>query len=397
MKAQGSALNVLSHPGRIEELDAPRGLAAFVVIWCHFRFAFQDVIPNTWLTLLVRPLFSGHESVTLFFILSGYVLALPVWNGRQPPYFRYLVRRTSRIYVPFLAAMLLAALGSSLFSGIQVPLTPWFHHTWSQPVTAHLIASQLLIPENAQLNTAFWSLRYEMEMSIIFPFLCYLLLRIRWFGGLALIAATTVAVRLATAAAHGIEPEWVEALRWSEFFVAGAILSMRREWIAAFFARLSTAAKWILFTLSVGLYYSYFATFYSGNRPNEAPRDTLIGLGAIGFLLFAQYSSAASKILKRPALRYLGRVSYSLYLVHGTILFAMLHLLYGKVPLWGLAAIYLPVTFLATHLFYITVEEPATRLGKALSRSGMKKPVPLPLAPLAACTKGRPEYEPLTM
>ncbi len=380
MKALGSEPQVLSKRGRIEELDALRGVAAFVVIWCHFRFAFQDVIPNTWATLVTRPLFAGHESVTLFFILSGYVLALPAWNGRQIPYPKYLVRRTFRIYVPFLAALVLAALGSIYFGAIQVPLTPWFHTTWSEPVTWHLIASQLLIPKNGQLNTAFWSLRYEMEMSIIFPLLCILLLRIRWFGGLVLILLSEATVRISLMAAHGHEAEWVTALRWSEFFVAGAILSLQRDWIANFFSRLSRATRAILAILAVGLYYSYFVTFTSGNRPNEAPRDTLIGIGAVIILLFAQYSPGFSKILNHAFPRYLGRISYSMYLVHGTVLFAMLRLFYGKVPLVGLIAIYLPVTMILSHLFCIAVEEPATRIGKALSGGAKKAVRPVPAA-----------------
>jgi len=360
--------------GRIDELDALRGLAAFVVIWCHFRFAFQDVIPNTPLSQLVRPLFAGHESVTLFFILSGFVLALPIWRGKQPAYPSYLVRRTFRIYVPFLAALALAAVGSWLFGQSQVPLTDWFHHTWSEPVTQRLLLAQLLIPKDGQLNTAFWSLRYEMEMSILFPVICWLLLRLRWWGGLVLIAALEASLRIITHLQHGYEAEWMTALRWSEFFMMGAILSMKQQAIAAMFARIGPRTRVLLFLLSVGLYYSYFLTWINGNIPNVAPHDTLIGIGAVGLMLFAMYSPRVSRVLNHSLPRYLGQISYSMYLVHGTILFALLHLLYGKLPIVVIAAIYLPLTIAASHLFNKFVEMPATRLGKTLSMGFARTP-----------------------
>jgi peptidoglycan/LPS O-acetylase OafA/YrhL len=57
--------------------------------------------------------------------------------------------------------------------------------------------------------------------------------------------------------------------------------------------------------------------------------------------------------------QYLGRVSFSLYLVHGTVLFALLDCLYGRVPLAVLGAVYAALALASAHGFCVAVEEPA--------------------------------------
>ncbi len=84
-------------------------------------------------------------------------------------------------------------------------------------------------------------------------------------------------------------------------------------------------------------------------------------------------NSIARNWLRLPLPEYLGRVSYSLYLVHGTVIFGLLILLYGRIPLWMLACLYLVITLILSHLFCIFIEEPAMRLGKRLANSARSK------------------------
>ena len=66
--------------------------------------------------------------------------------------------------------------------------------------------------------------------------------------------------------------------------------------------------------------------------------------------------------------QYLGRISYSMYLVHYTVLFAVFDLTFPKVPLVGIAILCGAATLLVSHLFCIWVEEPAHAAGKTLAR-----------------------------
>lgn len=104
MVATGECCNMSSHGDdnsvRVGQLDSLRGIAAMTVVWHHWHAA-TEVQMVRWYMV---PFFAGHEAVILFFVLSGYVLSLPTWTKRTAAYPEYLVRRVSRIYLPYLAA-----------------------------------------------------------------------------------------------------------------------------------------------------------------------------------------------------------------------------------------------------------------------------------------------------
>jgi len=99
---------------RLTSLDAVRGIAAFVVILHHCYLAMPDQPLSTFTALLssrpLRVFHNGGAAVIIFFVLSGYVLALPFFSGRQPSYTRYVVKRICRIYIPFAVALCIAVL-----------------------------------------------------------------------------------------------------------------------------------------------------------------------------------------------------------------------------------------------------------------------------------------------
>jgi len=324
---------------RIRAFDSLRGLAAVVVVFCHFRLAFTNA-PPAW---FIWPLFAGHQAVTVFFVLSGYVLSLPYWNGTQQPYGKYLVRRFFRIYVPYVGAVALAAACAWRLSNASLPLTPWFSMTWHARPTAKLLLKHLAMGGGATLNTAFWSLRYEVEMSLILPALCWCMQRLgRMLGfGLALLAAM--------AGAH------TEALLliYGSCFLFGACLARERATVRDTYWKAPRYAKALLLIVSLTMF------FYSPG--------VLVTVGACGVLVLCE-NSRAHVFFESTVPEYLGRVSFSMYLMHGTVLELVLILCYGKLPFWALTASFFAGTLVASHLFCLLLEEPATRLGRNLTK-----------------------------
>ena len=121
MQAEEHLLQERSAGPRFLQLDAMRGIAAVCVVFHHWRLAFYAGVLHFWLV----PIFSGTQAVMLFFVLSGFVLSLPYLDGKRRPYWPYLIRRFWRIYVPFAAAVGIAAVGALLFRGYHKPLTVW--------------------------------------------------------------------------------------------------------------------------------------------------------------------------------------------------------------------------------------------------------------------------------
>jgi peptidoglycan/LPS O-acetylase OafA/YrhL len=340
-----------SRRGRVAQLDSLRGIAAVTVVWHHWRYAF-DTGPPRW---FLYPLVAGHEAVILFFVLSGYVLSLPVWRQRAPRYPGYLVRRVSRIYVPYLAAAVLAGVGCYFFMGSRLPLTPWFHETWQTPLNPGLILQQILMDPKPLLNTAFWSLRYEMEMSIVLPLLCFVMVRTGRYSSIVLALVIGESAHLFVHLRFG-------GLYYGMFFIAGAALSREQETLKKLIARAGKPVLWL------ALLFALLAYFNGAVAPGIGrPTDLVTLVGTCGLLVLIQDPRLHLGLRSAPA-EYLGRVSYSSYLVHGTVLFAMLNLLYGRIPILALAFLYGIATVIVAHVFCVFVEEPSHRAGKRLAQ-----------------------------
>jgi peptidoglycan/LPS O-acetylase OafA/YrhL len=340
-------------PGkRILPLDALRGFAACVVVLHHFRLAYS-LDPPRWFAM---PLFAGFPSVILFFVLSGYVLGLPFWRGSQPTYGKYLTRRFFRIYVPYAVVIAIAvAVGSRLLFA-QLPLSPWFYSIWHTPFTAGILARQFFtMSTDSVISTAVWSLRYEMEISIIFPLICWLIPRIGPWGAPTVAIVTFEAGQLLLRI-HG-HPNLSEAahtMQYAADFAFGALLSWKQDQILWLYNRTPLMLKIVILGLTI-------VGYYAASKPIFLP------LSACVVIVFAQHSFI-KRFLQRTFPEYLGRISYSLYLVHGTILFTTLIMLYGRIPFIAVFAIYIVLSFITAHLFCVLIEEPSLRLGKRLTQ-----------------------------
>lgn len=343
---------------RYLELDALRGLAAVCVVYYHFKMAFDpvdNVVPIQ--IIVIRHLLAGHQSVILFFVLSGFVLSIPLFKTAKFSYRSYLVRRFCRIYLPFLGALILSWAAADHFLYSRIQLTQWFHFTWQTPLTWRLFGSQLLMAPDAKLNTAFWSLRYEVEMSILFPLIC-LFMRGRKFWANAAFCVGVYGLGTLVR-----KEDASQTLLFAGTFILGAILSLYKENLKAYYHRLTVMQKFAV--LTAGLVFYFLSERKILDRRHLSVGGTSIGAGI--FIILAINSTRAQKILLHAVPEYLGRISYSLYLVHGTVLFALINLLYGRMPTALIFVVYSVVALLFAHLFCLWVEEPAMRLGKKLT------------------------------
>jgi peptidoglycan/LPS O-acetylase OafA/YrhL len=256
--------------------------------------------------------------------------------------------------VPYAGAVLVALMVARPLLFSHLPLTPWFQHTWQEPLTPELIARQFFsISTSPTINTAFWSLRYEMEMSLVFPAVCWAIQRMpTWLALLLTMALEKAGFLLLAHSRVGLWQAWSDTLIFASCFVYGALLARERDALGRLYARTPRWIKMAVLVLALAGYYG--------------ERESVLPFAASAAIVFARYSRAA-QWLDTPLPEYLGRISYSMYLLHATMLWATLILLYGKVPLLALVLIYAGATFAVSHVFCLGVEEPAMRLGKRLT------------------------------
>jgi peptidoglycan/LPS O-acetylase OafA/YrhL len=352
---------------RWRELDAIRGIAAcIVVLWHFYQVLTPEAFPG-WIRLGMEgtPLYiiiSGSESVMLFFLLSGFVLSLPFHRKTNRLSYRsFVVKRIARIYVPYLAALFLAVLGNAWCHGLAI--NSWFMETWYDAPKLTTVLQHVLFLGNYNyyaFNTAFWSLVYEMRISLIFPFLCILVIRIGWFRALWLamgFAGLSVVLRNA-----GISGQTTETFKYVCFFVVGILLAQYALPIRQRLSRTPKILRVAGILLSLLLY--SLAHLFPG-----AIKDGLLLIGASGIIVAGLNETIFSEALNWPIFQFLGRISYSIYLLHGTILYLLAYAFYQRVPLEWLFLPFLTCVVVASTIFYYVVEKPSIELGRRLAKA----------------------------
>ncbi len=403
-------------PRRLAVLDSVRGIAAMVVVVHHCLLtqpAFSDFFFSTWRTgydgtveyLLfhtpARLVWDGYEAVTLFYVLSGLVLMLPWAEGRAPSWLAFWIKRVCRIYLPYCAAVGGAAALAVLLvrvAGIDPHVaggSAWLNAMgWSNPVTpAMLVDHALMIGHYNTLNGVIHSLIWEMRVSLLFPLLAWPLVRWRVGGALGLVACLAAFI-MATGWAFAppgvgvallpfgpglsgpgklaIELQWTAY--YACFFVLGATLAWYLGSIRRWLSHLPPPARWAM--LLAGLL--MFQAHWSRVHPLQ---ETMVALGSALVIVAALSPGAIERALLAAPLRFLGRISYSVYLVHVPMLLAAVLLLHGRVPMAVLLVCAPPAAVALGWLFHVGIADPCARLGQRLaSRGRVRRPMPVPLA-----------------
>jgi peptidoglycan/LPS O-acetylase OafA/YrhL len=363
-KSKGTG--VQNRPGkRFHELDSMRGLAALVVVFHHFaHMFFPDGKIGTGITkFILFPFIAGHASVMLFFLLSGFVLSLPFLQAKSQPYLVFIQRRVLRIYGPYLGALLLSLAGCALwhnrFGAIQ-----WASITWNHPVELKSVAQHLLFIgdyDYTQYNTAFWSLVYEMRISLIFPLLFIIVDRLSLIGSIFVIAGFTLA------GIHVGVHQTLITFEYIAIFLIGILLAKSMDQIGLLYKSISPTSRILFALLSAAVYICGHSLVVYG--PIWHLGDIPTALGAAGLIVIALNSVVASRLLDTPIPSFLGRISYSLYLVHGTVLFAMTALMGNKISHVLFFGLYLTVSILLSWGFYLGVEAPFMRMSRRVGRT----------------------------
>jgi peptidoglycan/LPS O-acetylase OafA/YrhL len=374
----------------IHALDALRGIAAVCVMYSHILYVYGT--KDLWVAsarqgnvvgiFLARTpagiFFAGGEAVILFYILSGFVLSLPLLAERPQSYGTFAIRRICRIYPPYVVALFVALAVRSIVDVAPVAgTTSWFSAFWPTPPTLGTIVGYLSMTgflSHTKIDFTVWSLVHEMRISLIFPLLLAATLRSR--AWLALSAF--FAISLASAFLSTLTSQWppyaqltlqtlFQTGNFIWFFVLGIALARHRHRIEAWIAsrhRMTLAALLVLASCLYGVRFIFPAL---GPTPEA---DFIVGMGAAGFMVLAFGRTFFQRWLTWPPFLFLGKISYSLYLFHPIVLLAFVYGLHDILsPEWILVAI-VPASLLAAWAGRRFIEEPSMQLGRALTSNG---------------------------
>jgi peptidoglycan/LPS O-acetylase OafA/YrhL len=367
--------------GRLTSLDALRGVAAFLVLTFHsWKLGLRPELTGwQWQLLNYTPLnlfISGRPWVMLFFVLSGFVLALSLERASHIDYGGFVMRRLCRVYLPFVASLALSVLLYALIQPDHIwELSLWFNElAWTREPSALMLGQHLLmtgVEGEDTLNPVMWSLVYELRISLLFPLL--FLAAYRW-PRLMLAVALVVSLACAWLAgcrtvacqpfrgANVAESFWLTGY-FSLFFVVGILLARWRQGLRDRLRRVPRPVTWLL---ALGAVYAMILP----NVPRLAahmPADAMYLAGSAAMVALAVSGGIWSRTLESPPFAWLGKISYSLYLTHNIVLLAVVHLLFGRVGGSTLLVVVVAASLLAAAIAWRLVEAPAMRLAAWVS------------------------------
>ena len=354
-------------PPNFPALTSVRGLAAWWVVLYHFRVELTQV---QWHTLQVFASY-GYLAVDLFFVMSGFVIALNYEGSMReltwPKVARFLGFRLARIY-PLHLVILIAFLANPvailLFSSNGVPgdrYDPAYYF-----LSLALIQNWGLSPLLAW-NIPAWSISTEWAGYLLFPCLAWASSR---FISRSIHAVAVVACMLVLLAMFGR----LNGDLGNNIPQAALIRCL------------------LEFTMGIAFYRFWLLqkqSYPDGNAMLGVALAVLIGGAAmhwpdyifapIGLLLLivslVDGRSVGARLLNNKALIYVGEISYSTYLVHYLVKdWIKFVLLRDGVSSETVLAAYIGVTAVASVCLYHWIELPGRRVGRERVNAWLSPP-----------------------
>ena len=336
MKDEGA--QTMSAPQHFESVHLLRGIAAMLVLIAHsFR---PEYLPGLHWLYEDFIWFFGNWGVSIFFVISGFVLPLSLQKAyRTVEYPRFLLRRVIRIEPTYLVSMLVAIIWLWSATRYAPNATPWRLELGQ--IFAHLL---YLIPftDYKWVNEVYWTLAIEFQFYLLIGLLfCPLKKGVErgvWLGVMCCISFSLLAL---------LPSFRIGLFHHSPFFALGILAWMRYRY------RIKGSLTWIGVImisgigLASGLWWSNVCS------------------GVLAFVLVLVWKPQRGKV------RVLGSISYSLYVIHPPFV-ALGHVIGRNLLESGSPLVFLvpwvamAISILAASVLYRLIELPTMRLSRKI-------------------------------
>lgn len=360
-----------SQQKRIVALDGLRGLAALIVVMFHFLYMLvPTAIPapsQTPFILTDTPLgilWNGRFAVSIFFVLSGFVIAAAA-ERRSDKLVSNIITRYCRLAIPVTTSVIFAWLLLNSFPTATDDLATvmdspshWLNYTHQGQIPSFYAALSdgafaNFLAGRSDFNNVLWTMKIELVGSILI-FVIYSLTFGRY--RLTILILTGLLIPLIT------RPDYLGFIMGALIYEARARVAVKNipAWattglfcIGVIFGAPGEgfSQRWDLPT------FSYLLTI--GNSSGVVP------VFAATCIIFAVVNSAKIALLfSSKFFQWLGNISFGLYLTHVPLLYTIVASAYVNLNLnfLVLTTSYILITFILAQLFTISVDKPTLRL-----------------------------------
>ncbi len=252
-----------------------------------------------------------------------------------------------------------------------VGLSDWVTNIWSKPIRLEDILRHipLVVPlDTHRIDPVIWTMVFEMKISVIFPVAIVALRTLPSVLGSAVVMTGTIAITNFGTAHH------IMFLEAFPEFVAGAILAQHSPQLIYSIRRWPFAVVASLLVVSLALYGKWLPLSLVEQYPRSSFHAS--AMGALILIILTISWQPLGSVLRTGVCQWLGRISYSFYLIHLPILLASLSLSYPKSHSLILAAgLALIISFATASLMNKIVEIPGQNLGRKLLSEGFRQSI----------------------
>ena len=363
---------------RLRSLDGLRGVAAVVVLIHHSLLTIPALAapyyedgtrPEVWTAawwLVYSPLhifWEGSGAVYVFFVLSGIVLTLPVLNSRPFGWIAYYPQRLLRLYVPVWGAVLFAIATILLLSRAGDTGSLWIDKHQDGITLGSALRDMTLVISGGAIVSPLWSLRWEVLFSLALPLFVWVAVK-----GVKFTAVKAV-LCVAVVALGGVLDN--QYLQYLPMFMLGALIAVSlpklRSAASRIEARRRSGPLWLAAAGVAAVLITSRWLLLAAEAPTPMTNASiaLALVGATLIVLIAAFSNQARKLLEVSTIQWLGRVSFSLYLVHEPIVVAFANVFGHDAVGWSVLCSLL-VSLLVATVFYRFVEHPSYLLARSV-------------------------------
>jgi len=373
---------------RIPELDGLRGIAILLVLMRHYIHH-----PSL---LLLGPQW-GWMGVNLFFVLSGFLItSILLRLADHPGALKiFYARRSLRIFPLYFLALVVYFAASAAVGTPQPGKTVFLYATFLQAFIPPLVTHLKIVPHPDWVVMGFavlWSLSVEEYFYLLWaPIVAVTRAHRRvLFAVLGLVLFVTPWIRffypdprggqeLFIAQMDSLAAGCLVALLWRDHGSAWTpCLQRRAGWLYGCVAGLIGLAIWIDFATGITKRNRFDLRLFN------ATEYTVLWMGWALWLAVTLAAAGTAgwmpRLLRHPILRWLGRISYCLYVVHYPIYLALRNYVAHSMALVIALAISLTVSWLSWRYF----EGPIARWKQERFRYRMEVEPEAPLMPTSS-------------
>lgn len=301
----------------IKSLDGLRGLAALAVMWFHF-FLNKHNLPDGILGgVLENTRMLGQCGVDLFFVLSGFLITrILLVETKEDGYFkRFYFKRTLRIFPLYYFFLLISyVIYPYLKGGGVIPLSECW---WT-----------LLFCQNIPMTFGwanigpghYWTLAIEEHFYLIWPLMAYYLSNKKLMLFSIVIVLAAIAVRFMMVRTDDAWKIYHFTFARMDSLAMGAIVAIAEPTIKNHVSLFRKISLPLMVFSALPVAGMYLIPSIADSAYTDVVKYTFIALSFAFLIVYCCVASDSKalcvRILELPALTYLGRISFGMYIYH---------------------------------------------------------------------------------